>query len=149
MSDRFQVAAESEELLATSYLIEEMKHFSGEMDVFPVLIGDFVAYFHDVSGGYHRSGGYNVVNLIHKVQGQNSPPSKTYADQVEVHFDGQYFFFEVEDVWEFSDAEGRDYPDANYVLSLKVIDYRQGPYAFSEQLQTEVDKRETEYQWEG
>lgn len=161
MSDSFQVAAESNEILAASHLVEEMKHFSEEMEMFPVLIGEFVGYFHSVQGGYSRavsgsdtdSGhpgpafegeGYHVVNLIHEVHGPDSPPNKTYAEQVEVHLDDQYFFFEVEDVWEFG-----DYPDEDYVLSLKVTGYRQGPFAFSEQLQTEVDKRETEYEWEG
>lgn len=144
MSDSFQVAAESNEILAASHLVEEMKHFSEEMDMFPVLIGEFVGYFHDVQGGYHRSEGYHVVNLIHEVQGPDSPPNKTYAEQVEIHLDDQYFFFEVEDVWEFG-----DYPDEDYTLSLKVTGYRQGPYAFSEQLQTDVDKRETEFEWDG
>jgi hypothetical protein len=144
MSDSFQVAAESNEILAASHLVEEMKHCSEQMEMFPVLIDDFVGYFHDVQGGYHRSENYHVVNLIHEVQGPDSPPNKTHAEWVEVHMNDCYFYLEVEAVWEFG-----DYPDEDYTLSLKVTGYRDGSYAFSEELQTEVDKRETEHEWEG
>ncbi len=152
MSDSFQVAAESAELLSSSRLVGEMKHCARQMDMFPVLIGEHVGYFHRVDGGYSRAGsesentGYHVVNLIHEVQGTGSPPNKTHDSQIEAHIDDTYFYLEVDDVWEFG-----DYPDEEYTLSVKVTNYRDGKYAFTEELQpsTEVDKRETEYSWEG
>lgn len=144
MSDSFQVAASETEVLGPSHLVSEMKHLSDDMEMFPVLIGDFVAYFHTVDGGYHRSEGYHVVNLIHEVQGPDSPPNKTDSKAIEAHLDDLYISFEVDATWEFG-----DYPDEDYVLSLQVTGYESGPYSFSEQLTQEVDKRETEHSWDG
>lgn len=144
MSDSFEVAVKSGEVLETSHLVEELQHHSSEMELFPVLIGTHVGYFHDVGGGYHRNEGCHIVNLIHEVQGPESPPNKTRAAEIETHLDGRYFYFEVEDV-----AEYGDYPDEEYTLSLKVTGYRDGPYAFSDVLKEDCDKRETEHEWEG
>lgn len=144
MSDSFQVAAQSGEVLAQSHLAEEMRHHANGEELFPVLLGEQVEYFHDVGGGYHRSEGYHVINLIHRIQGPESPPSNPSTDSIEAHIGDSYFYLESEDEWSFG-----DYPDEDYTLSLKVTGYQEGPYAFTEELQTEVDKRETDYEWEG
>jgi len=145
MSDSFQVVAESSEVLSSSRLVGEMKHCAMQMDMFPVLIGEHVGYFHRVDGGFHRDGGYHVVNFVHEVQGTGSPPNKTHDSQIEAHIDDTYFYLEVDDVWEFG-----EYPDEEYTLSVKVANYRDGKHAFTEQLQpeTEVDKRETRFEWD-
>ena len=155
MTSRFQVAAKDTELLGVSHLAEEMKTYADEVELFPVLIDRQIAYFHKIDGGYHRQEGYHVINLIHTVQGSESPPNKIYDETIEAHIGDRYFFLEVEDVWEMKGAYGGDDPvqkagtyDDNYILSLKVTGYRDGPYAFSEELQSsEVDKRETEYEY--
>lgn len=139
----FQVAATNTEVLAASHLIEEMINYADMMEKFPVIIGDDIAYFHTIDGGYHRSGEYHIVNLTHTVQGPESPRDTTYSENVEAHLDGQYFFFTVEDSWSFG-----DYPNEPHILSLKVSDYQQGPYSFSEELQLDIDKRHQEHHWE-
>jgi hypothetical protein len=40
-----------------------------------------------------------------------------------------------------------DYPDENFVLSLKVTDYKMEPYSFSEALSADIDKREQEFSY--
>lgn len=142
MSDSFSVAATDTEILDSSHLVAELQEECRSVDSFPVLLGRNVATFHDVEGGYHRSEGYHVVNLIHEVQGDDSPPSDVYHPEVEIHLDG-FWCLEVEDVREYG-----NYPEENYVLSLQVTGYQGGPYSFSDELQEDVDKRETEYNYE-
>lgn len=142
MSDSFEVAAESAEVLDTSHLVQEIKNAIKDDELFPVLIDDFVAYFHDVDGGYARESGYHVVNLIHQVQGPESPPNKTDSTTIEAHVDGMYINFEVEHIRKFG-----DYPDEDFVLSLQVTGYESGPFSFNEQLTADIDKRECEYSW--
>lgn len=155
--DSFQVKAKETQSLDRSHLCDEMQaeiEQSGEM--FPVLIGEQIGYFHDVDGGYVRSvsdsrqDGYHIVNLIHEVQGPDSPPNKLYSDQMEAHLDTNYYQMDVEDVWQMTQApsglhSGDDYPQGDFVLSLKVSDYRIGPYSFSEALSANIDKREQEF----
>jgi len=149
--DSFQVQAKDTTVLSDSHLVEELQQELvnvGEM--FPVLIGTQVGYFHDIDGGFDRENGYHIVNLIHRVQGPDSPPNKTYADTIEIHLDEWFYNLEVEDVWELTQTpagltEDEDYPDGDYVLSLKVTDYMMGPQSFSEALTTDVDKREQEF----
>jgi len=145
--DSFQVKAKETQSLDRSHLCEEMQaeiEQSGEM--FPVLIGEQIGYFHDVDGGYVRSvsdsrqDGYHIVNLIHEVQGPDSPPNKLYSDQMEAHLDTNYYQMDVADIWQMG-----SYPEENFVLSLKVSDYRIGPYSFSEALSANIDKREQEF----
>lgn len=141
MSDSFSVAATDTEILDSSHLVAELQEECRSVDSFPVLLGRNVATFHDVEGGYHRSEGYHVVNLIHEVQGDGSPPSDVRHSEVELHLD-KYWYLEVEDVREYTGA------NEDYVLSLQVTGYRGGPYSFSDELQEDVDKRETEYSYE-
>lgn len=145
--DSFQVKAKETQSLDRSLLVAEMQNEieqSGEM--FPVLIGEQIGYFHDVDGGYSsavsssQQDGYHIVNLIHEVQGPDSPPNKLYSDQMEAHLDTNYYQMDVEDVWQMG-----SYPDENFVLSLKVSEYRMGPYSFSESLSENIDKREQEF----
>lgn len=137
--DRFQVVAEDTTVLDKSHIVEEMKDSAFGVDVFPVLIGEQIGKFHDVDGGYDREQGCHIVNLIHRVQGLGSPPRKKYSDTIEIHLD-DYYFLEVADVWQYG-----DYPSDDYTLSLRVTGYQHGPYAFSEALSEDIDKREQEF----
>jgi hypothetical protein len=110
------------------------------MDMFPVLIGTHIGYFHSVDGGYDRDNGWHVVNLIHEVQGTDSPPNKIYADTMEAHLDENFYHLSVSDIWQMG-----EYPDENFVLSLKVTQYMKGPYSFSEAMSADIDKRHEEF----
>jgi hypothetical protein len=139
--DSFQVSAQDTTILARSHLVEELQQElvdSGEM--FPVLIGEQVAYFHDIDGGFHRDGNYDVVNLIHRVQGPDSPPNKIYSDTIELHLNDWFYNLEVADIRKMG-----EYPDEDFVLSLKVTDYMMGQQSFSEALSANIDKREQEF----
>lgn len=149
--DSFQVSAKDTSVLATSHLVEEMRQElpeSGEM--FPVLIGTQIGYFHDIDGGFHRDDGYHVVNLIHRVQGPDSPPNKIYSDTIELHLNEFYYNLSVADVWQMTQSPSGspmndEYPAGDFVLSLKVTDYQMGPYSFSEAMSTDIDKRDQEF----
>lgn len=153
--DSFQVSAQDTSVLATSHLVEEVQQElvdTGEM--FPVLIGGQIGYFHDIDGGYHRGEGCHVVNLIHRVQGPDSPPNKIYSDSIELHLNEWYYNLSVADVWQMTQTpsglqDGDSYPDGDFVLSLKVTDYQMGPYSFSEALSADIDKREQEFSHNG
>lgn len=138
--DSFQVSAKDTEILDASHLVEELRANANGQEMFPVLIGGQIAYFHRIDGGYHRSDGFHVVNLIHDVQGPESPPNKLYSDTIEIHLDDEYYNLEVADIWKMG-----DYPDENFILSLKVTGYQQGPYSFSEAMSADIDKREQEF----
>lgn len=144
--DSFQVKAKQTGVLETSHLVNELETEAREMEMFPVLIGTQVGYFHDVDGGYSSAingspqENYHVVNLIHRVQGPDSPMNKTYADTIEIHMDDQFYNLEVDDVFTYG-----DYPDEDFVLSLQVTDYMTGPETFSEALTENIDKREQEF----
>lgn len=141
--EKFAVSAVDSEILDASHLVTEMREDSEMLESFPVLLGENVATFHDIDGGYHNNNGYHVVNLIHTVQGDGSPPSDVRHDEVEAHLDGRYYYLEVSGVTEY-----QQYPQEDYFLSLHVTGYERGPYSFSDELQKEVDKRETEYSYE-
>lgn len=141
--DSFQVVAKDTTVLESSHLVQELQQEEmGEM--FPVLIGDQIGYFHDVEGGYNRESGYHVINLIHRVQGTDSPPNKIYSDTIEIHLDESFYNLDVADIWQMG-----EYPDEDFVLSLKVTDYKIGPYSFSEAMSKDIDKREQEFSHNG
>lgn len=135
--DKFQVRAEDTTILESSHIVEELRQGARELDIFPVLIGTEIAYFHDVDGGFVSSENYHVVNLIHRVQGATSPANKLYDDTIEVHLSEHYYQLEVADITTMG-----DYPSTDFTLSLKVSDYMMGPYSFSEAMSSYVDKRE-------
>ncbi len=138
--DSFRVTAKDTSVLDRSHLVDEMKKSASSVEMFPVLIGNQIGYFHSVDGGYDRNAGYNVVNFIHEVQGPDSPPNKIYSNTIEAHIGDSYYNLTVADVWQMG-----EYPDENFVLSLKVDNYRMGPYSFSEALSADMDKREQEF----
>lgn len=141
--DTFFVEGKKSEVLKTSHLVGEMSGQAEDFEAFPVLLGTHIGDFHSVDGGYHRSEGYHVVNLVHEVQKAGSPfKGDVYQPSVEAHLD-DYFYLEVEDVVEYD-----EYPDEDYVLSLQVTGYQQGPYSFSEEMSAEIDGREEEYNYE-
>lgn len=141
--DEFHISSSESDVLVNSHLVAELHTEVSEMELFPVLLGTHVAEFHNVDGGYHKSKGFHVLNLIHEVQGHGSPfHGDVYQSEVEIHADG-YWNLDVEGIREYG-----DYPDEDYVLSLEVTDYRSGPYSFAEELQMDIDKRETEYSYE-
>lgn len=138
--DSFQVSAQDTTILARSHLVEELQQELVDTgDMFPVLIGGQIGYFHDVDGGFHREEGFDVVNLIHRVQGPDSPPNKLYSDSIEIHLNEWFYNLDVADIWQMG-----EYPDEDFVLSLKVTDYQMGPYSFSEAMSADIDKREQE-----
>jgi hypothetical protein len=146
--DSFHVRAEDTSSLSTSHIVQELQQESADMDEFPALIGSSqIGYFHDIDGGYSHgvsgsdsNSGYHVVNLIHRVQGHGSPPNKTYAKSVELHLDDWYYNLTVVDAHTMS-----EYPDDDFVLSLKVTDYMMGRQSFSEALSADIDRREQEF----
>jgi len=138
--DSFQVSAQDTTVLDASHIVEELQAEAREMEMFPVLIGGQIGYFHDIDGGFHRNEGYHVVNLIHRVQGPDSPPNKIYSDTIELHLDDWFYNLDVADVWQMG-----EYPDEDFVLSLKVTNYQMGQYSFSEALSADIDKREQEF----
>lgn len=139
--DSFQVSAQDTSVLASSHLVEELQQeLTDTGEIFPVLIGTQIGYFHDIDGGFNRDEGWHVVNLIHRVQGPESPPNKIYSDTIELHLNEWFYNLSVADVWQMG-----EYPDEDFVLSLKVTDYQMGPYSFSEAMSADIDKREQEY----
>lgn len=129
----------------TSALVSNMRVEAREMDTFPVLLGDEVAHFHRVTGGYNSLGRFDVVNLVHEVQGPGSPyrvNTDELPHQVEAHLSENYYNLSVDAIR----AVG-DYPDEDYILSMKVNDEMFGPYSFSKPLtDDDIDKRNTRYE---
>lgn len=138
--DSFQVVAEDTTVLETSHLVEELRAGAREMEMFPVLIGTQIAYFHDVDGGFNPESGHDIVNLIHRVQGPDSPPQKHFSDTIEIHLDDWFYNLSVVDIHTMS-----EYPDNDFVLSMKVENYMMGQQSFSEALSADIDKREQEF----
>lgn len=138
--DSFEVSAKDTEVLDASHIVQELQGDSEDMDLFPALIDGQIGYFHEIDGGFDRSEGHHIVNLIHKVQGIDSPPNKTDAPTVELHLDTWFYNLHVED----SLVMG-DYPDEDFVLSLVVTDYQMGKYSFSDAMRTDIDKRHQEF----
>jgi hypothetical protein len=137
--DSFQVAADDTTVLQTSHIVEELQASAQDVEMFPVLIDGQIEYFHDIDGGYSENG-YHVVNLIHRVQGHETPPSKTHDYRIELHLDDFFYTLDVADTCEMG-----EYPDEDFVLSLQVTDYKMGPYSFSDALSADIDKREQEF----
>lgn len=122
-----------------SVFVNNMIKESKEMDTFPVLIGNEVAHFHDISGGYNRKHGFPVVNLIHKVQGPGSPyrvNTDELSHSIEAHLSDNYYNLDVSGLR----AVG-EYPDENYILSMKVDSEMHGEHSFSDELTKEIDRR--------
>lgn len=113
------------------------------METFPVLIGDEVAHFHDIAGGYNRQQLFDVVNLIHRVQGVGSPyrvNTDELPHQFEAHLEDNFYYLSVDGIRQVG-----DYPDEDYVLSLKVGSEMHGEYSFSKPLSADADSRETQH----
>lgn len=124
-----------------SLLVANMDAEANQMETFPVLIGDEIAYFHQVSGG--MNGSTYVVNFHHLVQEVGSPnhiDPEQASHSVEAHLDPTYFSLDVSAV-----KVSKEYPDEPYVLSLLVSDYMSGEHSFSEALSANIDKRETRF----
>lgn len=135
--DNFEVRAKDTSLLESSHIVKELQSDSADMDTFPVLIDGQIGYFHDIDGGFNE---YHVVNLIHRVQGVGSPPTMGNDSTVEIHLDDAFYNLDVIAMYEMG-----EYPDDDYVLSLKVTDYKIGPYSFSEAMSADIDKRHEEF----
>ena len=139
----FTEPTKSSELLKDSHLVNEMEEQASKRDEFKVISDGEVGTFHDISGGYNKGMAAHQVNLIHRVQGDGSPPKSIYSPSVEAHMD-DFFYMEVDDIRIFD-----SYPDDDYVLSLFVSDYTSGPYSFSQALSEEPDRRETQHSYDG
>jgi hypothetical protein len=145
MSDQFEVPIESVDVLSDDVLTSNMSEDVSTMDTVPVLFDKDVHYFHDVEGGYSRDGGVHYVTLIHRVQGDGSPPDNPSARRVEVHTDGSYYNLSVEDVV-YWDSE---YPDDDYAVTLVVSEVQSGPYSFAEHLcDGSIDYRHVEVSYD-
>lgn len=142
--DSFQVKAADTSVLSDSHIVSELRAELYDIDdMFPVLIDGQIGYFHDIDGGYSNAvngSGYHIVNLIHRVQGPDSPPNKIYDDTIELHLNDHFYNLAVDDIWQMG-----DYPDEDFILSLKVTDYKMGPYSFSDAMSAPIDKRHEEY----
>jgi hypothetical protein len=128
----------------TSHLVSNMRYEVNRMGQYPVLIGDEIAYFHDIDGGYDSQTGEDVVHFIHEVQSEGSPnhlDPEQAAHEMEAHLDENYYNLDVTSV-----RTENEYPDRDYVLSVRVQDYRFGPQSFSDALSVDIDKRETRYE---
>jgi hypothetical protein len=127
-----------------SALVSNMAQEAKEMESFPVLLGTEVAHFHRVEGGYNRDKLCKVVNLVHEVQGPGSP-YRVNTDElphtVEAHLSENFYYLLVDGIR----AVG-DYPEEDYVLSLKVDRDKTGQYSFSEPLSESTDRRETRHE---
>lgn len=122
-----------------SMLVANLRAECDDAEQFPVLIGDEVAYFHEVDGGYSERLSADVVTLIHRVQGHGSPQRASHADTIEIHLD---------DYYQLSVNERRtvdEYPDRDYQVSLIVDSYMRGPYSFSEAMSADIDRRHGRY----
>lgn len=123
-----------------SALVSNMQEEASRMDEFPVIIGDVITYFHDVSGGSNRDELFDVVNLIHRVQGPRSPyqvdPDQLSHD-IEAHMDSNFYYLNVDAIRAIG-----NYPDEDYTLSLKVDSTMDGEYSFSKPLRMDADTRE-------
>lgn len=141
--DRFSVSVSESEVLRQSHLVSELQAGAEEMVSFPALVGEHVAMFHDVDGGYHESDDYHLVNLIHKPQGLGSPRVEFHGKRssVELHLDDKFWQLGVSGFKTYDEG----YPDEDFVLSLEVDNYRSGPHSFSDELKTDIDKRETQF----
>ena len=127
-----------------SVLVNNMRSEASEMETFPVLFGNEVAYFHHIDGGYNSSRNFDVVNLVHEVQGYGSPyrvGSDQLSHEIEAHLSDSYYYLDINGI-QIND----EYPDEDYVVSLKVQNYKQGPESFSEELTADIDRRETRYE---
>lgn len=125
----------------TSALVANMRFEADPMDVFPVLIGDEVAHFHDVRGGIDNASDKHVVNLIHRVQGPGSPDRVGFGDTIEVHLSDRYYHLDVKGTRTVD-----NYPDDDYVLSILVKQHFFGPETFNDKLTMDIDKRKTRYE---
>lgn len=126
-----------------SALVSNMQAEARDMETFPVLIGDEIAHFHDVAGGYNRERSFDVVNLIHRVQGPGSPyqvNTDELSHRFEAHLSENYYRLSVDGVRAID-----DYPDEDYVLSLKVVGEMHGEHSFSKPMTEDIDRRETRY----
>lgn len=139
--DEFEVTAKNVSLLRGSLLIEEIRTDVQQRETFPVLINKKVAHFHDVQGGYDESTGCHVVSLIHRVQGDGSPTRTDNEINVEIHGDSKAFSLDVHDRYSFG-----EYPDADYTLCLQVQDYTITDRSFADEMDAEIDKRETRFE---
>jgi len=126
-----------------SALVSNMAVEATEMEEFPVLIGTEIAYFHRVGGGYDSKRGVNVVNFIHEIQGNGSPnhidPDQS-SHNFEAHLDN-YYNLNVSTIRSNPD----EYPDENYIVSVRVDNFMSGEYSFSEELNADIDKRPTRF----
>lgn len=123
-------------------LASNMSQEASQTETFPVLIGDEIAYYHTVSGGYSKKHNADIVNLVHKVQDVGSPyriSPEQASKHVEAHLDNYYSL----DVGAMRVTD--EYPDRDYTLSLKVDGYQKGPHSFSEALSADADNRETRH----
>lgn len=113
-------------------------------ETFPVLIGDEVAHFHSITGGYNKDENFTVVNLVHHVQEIGSPYRvnvEQLSHNVETHLANNYYNLDVDSI-----RVQDDYPEKDYIVSLKVMGYKKGKFPFSEELSAPVDSRETRYE---
>lgn len=126
--------------LQESHLVQELQQRSEDLEKIPVLIGNEVWKVYEVDGGYSPDSDMHIVELIVPLQKPGGPPPSTQSGKHEIHVEGAAFWM---DVVEAVEVDGDD--DS---LRLAVETYTQEPFSFADELNTDVDKRETEFSHE-
>lgn len=143
MSSDFEVRVQSASPLTPTALSANLSVECEEIDIIPVLFGDEVYRFHDIEGGYDKESDEHVITLIHRVQGDGSPPDDPIAKSVEVHTGESFYNFSLNDITHWNQG----YPDDDYALTLFVDKYQQGEYTFRDALLADIDGREQEFSY--
>lgn len=144
MNEEFDVPVNSATVVRPHVVVENMSAEMASDEQTPVLFDTNVHHFHDVGGGYIREDDEYAVTLIHRVQGDGSPPNSPKPQTVEVHTPDSYYMFEITDVSEWD----MDYPDEEYVLTLYADEYVSGKHTFHDELLLDIDKREQEFSYD-
>jgi|APHM01.1.fsa_nt_gi hypothetical protein len=143
MSSEFEVPIQSVSHISQAALTNNISQDVSDCPVVPVIFDDDVYHFHDVEGGYDVDGEAHVVTLIHRVQGDGSPPNDPVAKTVEIHAPEMFYTLSIRDITHWDN----DYPNDDYALTLFVESYQSGPYTFHEELLLDIDKREQEFHY--
>lgn len=115
--------------LRESHLVQELKNRSDELEAIPVLIGSNFWEIDDIGGGYSGESDTLILELY-----GGSPPSSE-SDKYEIHVEGAAFWLNIEETVEIDDG-----------LRLVVDGYFEEPFSFADELNEDVDKRETRFE---
>jgi len=121
----------------------ELEKASNEVDIFPVKIGKTLHKFHSVKAGYEPEERYHYIKLVHLLQGDGSPPTSTYAKNIELYLKNMTVLLDVDQVRVFG-----DYPKDDFELVIKLSGYRITDRSFYKELMKsnqEIDHIDLKY----